>query len=284
MACSAEYKHLSTSTFKTCQMSGQQQLSNSYKRRPKEQHPLQQDQTSQPQLKRQRLSYHSPGSSPRPEFWDNLSKIWLTKSALKELDRRNTQSVPNPPSPYQQVHQPVTQHFFANLKPIESVDDFLRNCSLRTSKDIKLFSRHGGPDLSGLRGVCAIETPIVDAGADNATSIRNLSTLWTPLRTQDRQYLIAIWIRRLDQDPDVLSRRTPPQRKPRTVGPRMITINRSLLTLASYLIGMYIRTVEDRHCPSTWRRLNEDWLNVNPHFRLLRSQRKNMKNLDKRMK
>ncbi|KAK0631002.1 hypothetical protein B0T17DRAFT_616584 [Bombardia bombarda] len=35
-----------------------------------------------------------------PEFWDNLSKVWLTPRALRELDRRNdARPAPKPPAP-----------------------------------------------------------------------------------------------------------------------------------------------------------------------------------------
>ncbi|KAI1318481.1 hypothetical protein F5Y16DRAFT_418499 [Xylariaceae sp. FL0255] len=52
---------------------------------------------------------------PPPAFWDNLSEIPLTRSALQELDRRNTET-------------PSCQRPASN------------------------FTRHGGPDLTTLRG------------------------------------------------------------------------------------------------------------------------------------
>ena len=133
-------------------MSGPRHFSNPRKRRPREQHPLQQKETSQPQSKRRRLGHHSTGY--HPAFWDNLSKIWLTRSALKELDRRNLQSVPNLSPRYRQAHRPVTRRFLANRKPTQPACEVLHNCTPGTLKDIKLFARHGGPDLSGLKGVC----------------------------------------------------------------------------------------------------------------------------------
>ncbi|KAM7210664.1 hypothetical protein V8F06_013947 [Rhypophila decipiens] len=58
-----------------------------------------------------------------PEFWDNLSKVWLTPRALRELDRRNdAQPTSKPPAPA--VY----------------------------TKDLARFARHGGPDLRHLRG------------------------------------------------------------------------------------------------------------------------------------
>ncbi|KAK0655285.1 hypothetical protein B0T16DRAFT_450998 [Cercophora newfieldiana] len=58
-----------------------------------------------------------------PEFWDNLSKVWLTPRALRELDRRNdARPAPKPPSP-----------------------------AVYTT-DLARFARRGGPDLRHLRG------------------------------------------------------------------------------------------------------------------------------------
>ena len=164
MARSAEYNRLSLSTSQTsgdaivanCYMSGRRQLSHPRKRRPTEQHPLQQNETLQPQSKRRRLGYHSSRSSPPAAFWDSLSKIWLTKGALRELDKRNTQSVSNLPPLYQQV-----------IKPIQSASDFLHNCAPRTLKDTKRFARYGGPDLSDLRVVCIVRNLISGVRADD---------------------------------------------------------------------------------------------------------------------
>jgi len=138
------------------------QLSDSRKRHRSEQCPLQLNGTSQPLSKKRRLS-HPSGSQPAAAFWDNLSKIWLTKRALRELDRRNTQPAPSPPRPSyrRRPHRPVTRRALAerknNCRPTQSAADFLCHCAPRCLKDIKLFARHGGPDLSDLRGVCNCE-------------------------------------------------------------------------------------------------------------------------------
>lgn len=63
-----------------------------------------------------------------PEFWDRLSTIPLTRSALQEFDRRNRVLSPPPPS------------------PSEPVQDLARS------------ARHGGPDLRDLRGYPAPES------------------------------------------------------------------------------------------------------------------------------
>ncbi|KAI3317910.1 hypothetical protein HD806DRAFT_550099 [Xylariaceae sp. AK1471] len=66
--------------------------------------------------------HHSLNFSPA--FWDNLSKVWLTPRALRELDRRNHIRPRLEPSPPGEV----------------------------SSKHLARFARHGGPDLGHLRG------------------------------------------------------------------------------------------------------------------------------------
>lgn len=65
-----------------------------------------------------------PSNFP-PEFYDKLSKIWLTPRALRELDRRNGSLTPKP-----------------TVRLGSRVPEPAR------------FARGGGPDLSDLRGVC----------------------------------------------------------------------------------------------------------------------------------
>lgn len=98
------------------------------------------------QLKKQKRTHHYSGPQPPPAFWDNLSKIWLTGRALKELDKRNTEL---PSSPYLRLRQPFTRA----LATCQPATDVLDQCTTSILKDIKLFARHGGPDLSDLRGV-----------------------------------------------------------------------------------------------------------------------------------
>lgn len=76
-----------------------------------------------------------PGFSPA--FWDNLSKVWLTRGALKEIDRRNA-AHPTPPRR-------------ASTLPSRKA----------YSESLERFARHGGPDLCHLRGVrCPSLPPI----------------------------------------------------------------------------------------------------------------------------
>jgi len=112
--------------------------------------------TSQPPSKKQRLS-HPSGSQPPPAFWDNLSKLWLTKRALRELGRRNSQAAANSSrSPHRRARQPVTRKYIAEQTncQVAHCTDYLSRCKPGILKNIGVFARHGGPDLSDLRHVC----------------------------------------------------------------------------------------------------------------------------------
>jgi hypothetical protein len=64
-----------------------------------------------------------------PTFWDTLSKVRLSRSALKEFDRRTIQETSQPCS-----------------RPI-----LLAQVS--AAQRLQRFARRGGPDVSHLRGV-----------------------------------------------------------------------------------------------------------------------------------
>ena len=91
---------------------------------------------------------------PPPSFWDTLSKIWLTKDALRELDRRNAQSDLESSYHHQEAQRPITRKFLAELRHRQStraVENFFRGP--RIPKEIQQFARQGGPNISDLRGV-----------------------------------------------------------------------------------------------------------------------------------
>ena len=89
------------------------------------------DSSPPPTIKRQKIenqqqhrTYHS--------FWDNLSRLWLTPSALKEFDRRTEwPAVPVPPK----------QTGKEDINPVQ----------------LKRFARHGGPSLNHLRAVSSVQ-------------------------------------------------------------------------------------------------------------------------------
>ncbi len=70
-------------------------------------------------------------------YWDSLSKVWLTRRALDELDRRNRQRASS-------VRPPVARSLDLGDEPGR-----LENLSTQ----LKRFARHGGPDLRDLGGV-----------------------------------------------------------------------------------------------------------------------------------
>ena len=127
----------------------------------------------------QRSLNHPKSSLSSPstvQVWDSLSKIWLTKLALKELDRRNRSTeprrhCPRPSSvgrrPLTRRRRPLTRHLLDELRrDIQSentpASDFLRACGPAALSDIQAFARHGGPDLLDLRGVYARTRPCLN--------------------------------------------------------------------------------------------------------------------------
>lgn len=109
---------------------------------------------SLPKRKKVTLSHREGRSRTPPAFYDNLSKIWLTKGALRELDRRNAQS--DSSSLHRKSLKSSTRHTDQeqDYRSIQPVHEFFRHCTSRCPEDIKQFARHGGPDLLDLRGVC----------------------------------------------------------------------------------------------------------------------------------
>ncbi|KAJ0413215.1 hypothetical protein BJY00DRAFT_306469 [Aspergillus carlsbadensis] len=89
-----------------------------------------------PSFKHQHQQQKYRSFHPPPLFWDKLHKLWLTKSALREANQRNRSLSSNQRS----------SSFHHTFDP-----DFLRNCSTTHLKEVKRFSRRGGPDLSDIR-------------------------------------------------------------------------------------------------------------------------------------
>ncbi|KAI4109447.1 MAG: hypothetical protein LQ345_007072 [Seirophora villosa] len=65
-------------------------------------------------------------------FWDNLSRLWLTRRALEEFGRR--------------ISKPVSIE-----RPVHPIIDTPTKKKFNLA-DLQRFARHGGPDLSDLRG------------------------------------------------------------------------------------------------------------------------------------
>ncbi|KAI9670790.1 MAG: hypothetical protein M1817_003901 [Caeruleum heppii] len=112
----------------------------------------------EPQSKRRKLC-DSPTPSASPAFYlYSLSKIWLTKEALRELDREIKQIRSSQADrPALQVRRPLTRAFHAELRSrVRSgrtpASNFLQGCTPETLKEVKVSAKHGGPDLLDLRG------------------------------------------------------------------------------------------------------------------------------------
>jgi hypothetical protein len=139
---------------------------------------------AQSALKRQKIS-HPSDLHPPPAFWDNLSKVWLTGGVLREFDCRSFQATRSLSlSQQQQLRRPTTRGLLTAWKqkkenwwPTQSAIDFIKGCTSNRLKDIKIFARHGGPDLSNLRGVRISRPELVLLLTRSITSIRNLSAL-----------------------------------------------------------------------------------------------------------
>lgn len=109
---------------------------------------------------------HLTGRRPPPAFWDNLSKVWLTKSAWWELDRRISCDARRSNLRGQGLGRPITPDAVAAWsQQIRSAAEVLAGCSSEDLKGIKLSARHGGPDLRDLQGVSLCRTSL-DAKSD----------------------------------------------------------------------------------------------------------------------
>ncbi|KAL7925938.1 hypothetical protein ACQKWADRAFT_329002 [Trichoderma austrokoningii] len=89
-----------------------------------------------PSKKAKLRAFRSPSNFP-PEFYDNLSTVWLTSRARRELDRRNDEHPPSKPSA-----RLMSSHRSAKVAALGR---------LGVSK-LALFAADGGPDLCHLRG------------------------------------------------------------------------------------------------------------------------------------
>jgi hypothetical protein len=92
--------------------------------------------TPQPARKRTRRRRQSQQET-NTAYWDSLSKLWLTRRALDELNRRSGKKA-----------SPVRPGTIRRLD-LGYEADLLKN----PPKQLKRFARHGGPDLRDLRGV-----------------------------------------------------------------------------------------------------------------------------------
>ena len=104
--------------------------------------------------KRSALGDSHTGHWP-PGFWNRLSKVHLTRGALREFERRTAQDGSGAPQ-----SPPV---------PIS----FLVTSSESGPRRLQRFSRHGGPDLTHIRGVSTPEfmTLLLQSGSANIIAV-----------------------------------------------------------------------------------------------------------------
>ncbi|KKZ66335.1 hypothetical protein EMCG_07936 [[Emmonsia] crescens] len=114
---------------------------------------------------------------PTSAYWDTLSKIWLTRDALEELDRRNgaSDSISEPPNPNPNPPiQPLTRQFQTALKcHYETLaSNPLKSCKPASLQEIKRLSRQGGPNLSDLRNFPDPQVPLYHSMSANSSRSR----------------------------------------------------------------------------------------------------------------
>ncbi|KAK6445876.1 hypothetical protein FP744_10002125 [Trichoderma asperellum] len=130
---------------------------------------------------------HRPSNFP-PEFYDSLSKIWLTPRALRELDRRN-----------ENLPQSKTKPVAGFVKPRAAK---LAALAKLGSSELVQFAAAGGPDLSDLKGypeptniTHSMASPLLSLNHDQASLISS-STRQTRLTKKKKQKSAASKSRR----------------------------------------------------------------------------------------
>ena len=103
-----------------------------------------QNNITKPQVKRQKLNHRKVEPEANFGFWDNLSKVWLTRGALRELDRRNES---------QAAYQRAQATRRENHQTASSIKEFYSNCDACDLKNLNILAKKGGPDLSDIKGV-----------------------------------------------------------------------------------------------------------------------------------
>lgn len=135
---------------------GRRETCKSSRKRPSE---ASQETSSSPKRHRP----HYPPTIPS-RFWDNLSKVPLTRNALRELNRREEErQIASHIADQEQQRVPmITRSTRRKLEQQDyrqqSAEKLLGQFSPTSLKQVRRFSSHGGPDLSDLIGVCVSGT------------------------------------------------------------------------------------------------------------------------------
>lgn len=143
--------------------------------------PLSEPDPNKTSVKQRKPNYnYSHYSRTASAFWDNLSQLWLTTSALQEFNRRKRRDErPLSPKTVTHIFTPQVRQFWEENHGLihQPANEFLHYCPPYILKDIQQFARCGGPDLSGLRGVecTAFE------------NLKNLLTIYSVMDLSSRQ-------------------------------------------------------------------------------------------------
>ena len=118
------------------------------------------DEAPEPHPKKPKLCETPPRSASPLHYLHSLSKVWLTREALREFNR-STQQL-RPPQIRPEGRRPLTRGFRTELRSrLESTrtpaSDFLQHCTSEGLRELKYFAKLGGPDLVDLRGVRMLE-------------------------------------------------------------------------------------------------------------------------------
>ncbi|KAL7810163.1 hypothetical protein V8C26DRAFT_438128, partial [Trichoderma gracile] len=116
---------------------------------------------------------HYPSIIPS-RFWDNLSRVPLTRSALRELNRREEERQINADEEqprFQRIIRTTRSSLSQENYHQQSADQILHQFSPARLKKVRRFSSHGGPDLRDLVGYPAPPQALDDMNSSQASPV-----------------------------------------------------------------------------------------------------------------
>ena len=115
------------------------------------------------------LTWLADKETRRRRYWNTLSKVPVTRRALKEFDRRHREQSTS--SKRRKLGRQRERKIVRTIYPNKAEQD-LSQAAVHKSQRIKRFARGGGPDLTDLRGVRSActnrETMKLTCGASSA--------------------------------------------------------------------------------------------------------------------
>ena len=131
-------------------------------------HAYEVDNTPYLSSKRQRVDENHTREArhaARDRFWDTLSKVCLTRRALREFDRRNAAR------DRKQTHTTDLGLWPRNRSPTN-----VSQLTAASRKNLKRFARRGGPSLTDLRNVSRATNYVKDKGLCESLSVSRTIT------------------------------------------------------------------------------------------------------------